>query len=246
MFLPDWLATNPGVDIALEERLSYEIAPAVAQGHADIGVLVPADSAGVEGLETFPFRIDRLVVIVPRGHALAGRRNIAFVDLLDEEFVGLVAGSALAEHLGWQSTRLGRSLKPRIRLRGLDAVCRMVESRVGIAVVPETAATRCRQTMAVNASWPISETANPATRTRRRLPHGGVSCGDCRRTGNGRYALSAKHGTQYTSTHGYMGSAAIDRLCTPQGGAASTYTPIGRAPGRYSQNGCVICEAVSK
>jgi DNA-binding transcriptional LysR family regulator len=153
-YLPDvlagWLATNPGVDIALEERLSYEIAPAVAQGHADIGVLVSADSAGVAGLETFPFRIDRLVAIVPRGHALAGRRNIAFVDLLDEEFVGLVAGSALAEHLAWQSTRLGRSLKPRIRLRGLDAVCRMVESRVGIAVVPETAAARCRRTMALS------------------------------------------------------------------------------------------------
>lgn len=152
-YLPDvlagWLATNPGVDIALEERLSYEIAPAIAQGHADIGVLVSTDSAGIEGLETFPFRIDRLVVIVPRGHALAGRRNIAFVDLLNEEFVGLVAGSALAEHLAWQSTRLGRSLKPRIRLRGLDAVCRMVESRVGIAVVPETAATRCRRTMAL-------------------------------------------------------------------------------------------------
>ena len=148
--LADWLATNPGVDIALEERLSYEIAPAVAQGHADIGVLVLADSAGVEGLETYPFRIDRLVVIVPRGHALAGQRNIAFVDVLDEEFVGLVAGSALAEHLAWQSTRLGRSLKPRIRLRGLDAVCRMVECRVGIAVVPETAAMRCRRTMALS------------------------------------------------------------------------------------------------
>src|ERR1700730_7350626 len=59
-------------------------------------------------------------------------------------------GSALAEHLAWQSTRLGRSLKPRIRLRGLDAVCRMVECRVGIAVVPETAAMRCRRTMALS------------------------------------------------------------------------------------------------
>jgi molybdate transport repressor ModE-like protein len=151
-YLPDvlagWLASNPGVDIALEERLSYEIAPAVAQGHADIGVLVLADLTGVEGLETYPFRIDRLVVVVPRGHALAGRRNIAFVDVVDEEFVGLVAGSALAEHLAWQSARLGRSLKPRIQLRGLDAVCRLVGCSVGIAVVPETAAKRCRRTMA--------------------------------------------------------------------------------------------------
>ena len=138
----------PGVDIALEERLSYEIAPSVAPRHADIGVLVLADLTGVEGLETYPFRIDRLVVVVPRGHALAGRRNIAFVDVLDEEFVGLVADSALAEHLAWQSARLGRSLKLRIQLRGLDAVCRLVGRSVGIAVVPETAAKRCRRTMA--------------------------------------------------------------------------------------------------
>jgi molybdate transport repressor ModE-like protein len=151
-YLPDvlagWLATNPGIDIALEERVSHEIAPAVAQARADIGVLT--DLAGAEGLETYPFRIDRLVVVVPRGHPLAGRRDIAFVDVLDDEFVGLVAGSALAEHLAWQSARLGRSLKMRIRLRGLDSVCRMVEYGVGVAVVPETAARRCRRTMALD------------------------------------------------------------------------------------------------
>ena len=151
-YLPDvlagWLATNPGIDIALEERVSHEIAPAVAQARADIGVLT--DLAGAEGLETYPFRIDRLVVVVPRGHALASRRDIGFVDVLDEEFVGLVAGSALAEHLAWQSARLGRSLKMRIRLRGLDSVCRMVEYGVGVAVVPETAARRCRRTMALD------------------------------------------------------------------------------------------------
>jgi DNA-binding transcriptional LysR family regulator len=107
----------------------------------------PVDLAGTEGLETYPFRIDRFVVVVPRGHALASRRDIAFVDVLDEEFVGLEDGSALAEHLARQSARLGRSLRLRIRLRGLDAVCRMVECGVGIAVVPETAAQRCRRTM---------------------------------------------------------------------------------------------------
>ena len=99
--------------------------------------------------------------------------------------------------------------------------------------------------MAVNASWPIPETANSAAGTGCRLSHGGVWCGDCRRAGNRRYALSANHGAQYASTHGSMGRAAIDRLCTPQEGAAGTYTPIGRAPGRHSQNRRVICEAAS-
>jgi DNA-binding transcriptional LysR family regulator len=151
-YLPDalagWLASNPGIDIALEERISHEIAPAVAQAHADIGLLT--DLVGAQGLETYPFCVDKLVVVVPRDHVLAGRRDIAFADVLDEEFVGLTTGSALADHLAWQSARLGRSLKLRIRLRGLDAVCRMVERGVGIAVVPETAARRCRQTMALS------------------------------------------------------------------------------------------------
>jgi molybdate transport repressor ModE-like protein len=146
--LSGWLATNHGVDIALEERLSHEIAPAVAQAHTDIGVL--ADSAGVEGLETYPFRIDRLVVVVPRGHKLTARRDAKFVDLLDEEFVGLEAGSALAGHLAWQAARLGRSPKLRIQLRRMDAVCSMVQSGVGIAVVPETVARRCRRTMSLS------------------------------------------------------------------------------------------------
>jgi molybdate transport repressor ModE-like protein len=146
--LSGWLATNHGVDIALEERLSHEIAPAVAQAHTDIGVL--ADLAGVEGLETYPFRIDRLVVVVPRGHKLAVRRDATFVDVLDEEFVGLEAGSALAGHLAWQAARLGRSLKLRIQLRRMDAVCSMVQSGVGIAVVPETVARRCRRTMSLS------------------------------------------------------------------------------------------------
>src|SRR5580658_4599289 len=151
-YLPDalagWLAANPGVDIALEERLSHEIAPAVAQAHADIGVLT--DLAGAEGLETYPFRVDRLVVIVPRGHKLAARHDTTFVDVLDEEFVGLEAGSALVEHLAWQAARLGRSPKLRIQLRRMDAVCSMVQSGVGIAIVPETVARRCRRTMSLS------------------------------------------------------------------------------------------------
>jgi molybdate transport repressor ModE-like protein len=146
--LSGWLAANHGVDIALEERLSHEIGPAVAQAHTDIGVL--ADLGGVEGLETYPFRIDRLVVVVPRGHKLAARRDATFVEVLDEEFVGLEAGNTLAEHIAWQAARLGRSPKLRIQLRRMDAVCGMVQSGVGIAIVPETVARRCRRTMSLS------------------------------------------------------------------------------------------------
>lgn len=152
-FLPDalaaWLAANPGISLELEERPSHEVALAVAEGRADAGVL--ADWAGAEGLECLPFRRDRLCLVVPRDHPLAARRRLAFAEALAEDFIGLPQGSALAEHLASQAARLGRPLRPRLRLRGFDAICRLVERGAGVAVVPETAGRRCRRVMGIRA-----------------------------------------------------------------------------------------------
>jgi DNA-binding transcriptional LysR family regulator len=143
--LSNWPAMNPGVDIEVSERLSHEIGPAIAQSRADIGILTHL--GGAEGLQTFSFRADNLVLIAPRDHRLAGQRSLAFANVLDEDFVGLQEGSALADHLAWQAAQLGQSLRLRIRMRGLDAVCQMVEAGVGISVVPEIAARRRRRSM---------------------------------------------------------------------------------------------------
>lgn len=152
-FLPEALATyltaHPNIDIDLEERLSYEIVQAVAEGLAEIGIV--ADAVDLAGLETFPFRLDRLVLVVPRGHRLAARRRLAFREVVDYEFVGLSPGSALQEYLGQHAAHAGHPLRLRVRLRGFEAVCRMVERGVGLGVVPETAARRCRRSMAIRA-----------------------------------------------------------------------------------------------
>lgn len=150
-FLPDalagFLADNPHVDIDLEERPSHEIVEAVADGLADVGVV--ADIVDLHGLETLPFRVDRLVLVVPRDHALAGRRGIAFADLLDHPFVGLSPGSALQDLLNRQAARAGRALSFRVRVRSADAVCRLVERGVGLGIIPERAAQRCRRSSAI-------------------------------------------------------------------------------------------------
>jgi DNA-binding transcriptional LysR family regulator len=150
-FLPEALKTflrdNPGIDVDIEEQPSYDIIRLVADGFADVGIV--ADIVDFGGLETFPFAIDRLVVVMPHRHELAGARRVAFRDLLDHEFVGLAASNALQQHLGQHAVQAGRPLKLRVRLGSFDAVCRMVENGVGLAVIPETAARRCRQSMAI-------------------------------------------------------------------------------------------------
>lgn len=145
--LAEFLAAHPHIDVDLEERPSYEIADAVREGVADAGIV--SDAGDLAGLETLPFRADRLVLVVPRGHALARRRKLAFHDVLGRDFVGLSPGSALQEYLARHAQRFGRRLKLRVRLRGFDAVCRMVEQGVGVSVIPETAAQRCRKSMAI-------------------------------------------------------------------------------------------------
>jgi DNA-binding transcriptional LysR family regulator len=57
-------------------------------------------------------------------------------------FVGLGEDSALQQHLDLQAGRLGLRMRTRIRLRSFEAVCRMVEAGVGVAVVPAIAAER--------------------------------------------------------------------------------------------------------
>ena len=136
--LAAFLEANPNVDLDLDERPSPEVARAVAEGEADVGVA--ADHADLSGLDVMPFRTDRLVLVVSPGHALAGRRRIAFAEALESEFVGLAGDVALGGHLAGDAARAGGRIRTRVRVRGLDTACRMVALGAGIAVVPEDAA----------------------------------------------------------------------------------------------------------
>ncbi len=146
--LADFLAAHPSVDIDLEERPSHEIVEAVASGFAELGVV--ADYVDFAGLETLPFRVDRLVLAVPRAHPLAARRSAAFAEVLDHAFVGLAPGSALQDHVSRHAARSGRSLSFRVRVRTPDAACLMVERGVGVSILPETAARRARRSLAIS------------------------------------------------------------------------------------------------
>src|SRR5205809_6393422 len=78
-FLPEalssFLAAHPHVSIDLEERLSDEIVGLIAEGVADLGIVAGTVDAGA--LETYPFRRDRFVLVVARGHPLAKRARLS-------------------------------------------------------------------------------------------------------------------------------------------------------------------------
>jgi DNA-binding transcriptional LysR family regulator len=103
--LADFLAANPSVDVDLDERPSPEVAQAIAEGLAEVGIA--ADHVNLSGLVVMPFRTDRLTLVVPRGHPLADRGRVAFAEALANELVGLSGDSALGAHLAGHAARTG-------------------------------------------------------------------------------------------------------------------------------------------
>ncbi len=148
-FLPEplsqFLTSHPQVNVDLEERLSDEIVAAVADGKADIGIV--AGTEDITGLEVFPFRTDRFVLVTSLDHRLAASTKLAFADALDNDFVGTDRASSLQRFLSEKAERTGRRMKLRVQLRSFDGVCRMVAANVGIGIVPESSAIRSKQTM---------------------------------------------------------------------------------------------------
>jgi DNA-binding transcriptional LysR family regulator len=144
--LPPFLVLNPNVDIELEEKKSPEVMRQVASNRADIGIVAGGIDPTLE-LETFPFASNLLVVIMPRRHALGGKRKLAFVETLDHDYVGLGAASALQDFVSQQAERAGRQLRVRVRLSSFDVICQMVEGGAGLAIVPQATARRWQHFM---------------------------------------------------------------------------------------------------
>ena len=140
-FLPrdiaSFSADNPGIRIELEEEDSSEVVLAVLDGRADVGIF--ADRTPAHGLQVMNYRADRLVLVVPRGHALARRRSIRFEEAIEHDFVCLSKGTSLAKRLQAEAEALGRRLKTRIQVRSFDAMCQMVVAGMGVAVLPREA-----------------------------------------------------------------------------------------------------------
>ena len=143
-FLPEdlgaFIRQHPEVKIDLEEHLSTEVIRAVQEGAADVGVCNAVNGAG--DLQLLPYREDRLVLIVPRGHALCQTGEsgaIDFADALDYDQVGLHSNSSIYLAMRQAAAEVGRTIKLRIHVTGLDAMCRMIHNGLGVGVMPERA-----------------------------------------------------------------------------------------------------------
>jgi DNA-binding transcriptional LysR family regulator len=150
-FLPpvlrSYLASHGDVSIDLRERMSHDIVRAVSEGQTDIGIV--AGRVRTENLEVIPYRSDRLVLVVPTDHAMADRGPVDFAATLALDHVGLGEASAIHSFLREICDGLHQPWRLRIQVGNFEAACRMIEARVGVGILPESAARRHARQMAV-------------------------------------------------------------------------------------------------
>src|ERR1700753_1492981 len=91
--LPGFFRSHELVRLDLQERPSAEVVRGVEEGVAEIGIC--SADVTTRALARYSYRRDRLVMVVPSDHALAGKTKVAFADTLDYDHVGLFATSSI-------------------------------------------------------------------------------------------------------------------------------------------------------
>jgi DNA-binding transcriptional LysR family regulator len=140
--LPDdvaaFMARHPAVRVSLDERTSPDIVRGLHEGAADLGVLW--DLADLSGLQTVPYRADRLCVAMAPDHPLARRVSLRYADTLDQASVCVAPGGTMDQLLRRQAALLGRLPSHRIQVSSMDAACRIIAAGLGLGVLPREVA----------------------------------------------------------------------------------------------------------
>jgi DNA-binding transcriptional LysR family regulator len=133
------LAAHRDIRVDIEEAVSTQVLRGVREGSAALGVCW--DAADLRGLQTRPWRDDRLAVVMPAGHALAGHAQLSFAQTLPYEQVGLPPESAVQVMQQRAAALLGQSVRHRMVTATFDAALRVVRAQLAIAILPGELAT---------------------------------------------------------------------------------------------------------
>lgn len=148
-FLPQQLVTflsrHPLVQIEINEDISTNIVKSIAENRGEIGIF--GSGVVTSGLHVYPYQDDLISVIVPRSHPLAVKKTVRFSDVIDYDMVGLQEGSSIDMLCTRAAAELGRSFNLRIRMTGVDPLCRMVDANLGIGLAPNSIAQHYARTL---------------------------------------------------------------------------------------------------
>ena len=128
--------THPGVEVTVDYRKAEEIYTAVEDGRADLGLVAyPKARPGLRAITCWQ---ERLVVALPPGHPLSGKRPITLSQLQGQRFIGLAPDIPTRQHLDKVLRKEGLKISYIVELDNFETVKAAVVAEQAIAIVPES------------------------------------------------------------------------------------------------------------
>ena len=137
-FLGVFRRRHPQVRVEVRRGLGSRIPMEVLGREAELGVLTYRPTN--PGLTVIPFAEDDLVLLVATSHPLAGRKAVWVRELASESFLAHNVKSPNRERVVHTFERLRTPLNISMELPTLEAVKRLVEEGLGVALMPRRAA----------------------------------------------------------------------------------------------------------
>lgn len=131
--IADFQVRHPGVRFQLKEAGSREVEQNVVDGALELGMVTLPVSR--PELDVRPLTDDRIVLIAPQDHPLAGSGQVPLSALHGAALVGFERGSAIRQLVDTGLRQAGISMNVVMELRSIPAIIRMVRSTGNLAFV---------------------------------------------------------------------------------------------------------------
>jgi DNA-binding transcriptional LysR family regulator len=146
--LAQFLPQHGRISVRMQEGSNTEIAHAVREGRADMGVL--AGEVDFTGLKKWRFASDRVVAVVSQRHPWVERESVGFAELMEQPLIALNQGSSMRDFVGEKVTSMGLPpIQPRVEVGSFDAMCLLVAAGIGVALAGESVVLRYRSRHAI-------------------------------------------------------------------------------------------------
>ncbi|WP_028535458.1 LysR family transcriptional regulator [Paludibacterium yongneupense] len=130
----------PNIELTMVEDGARSIESSVKSGQLEVGVAVlPLDS---EVFDHLAFARDPLCLVAPAGSRWQGRKSVKLDELADEPIVFYPEEFSLTTRILEGFARIGKPIHIAGRSAHWDFIVAMVQSRLGIALLPQIVASR--------------------------------------------------------------------------------------------------------
>lgn len=126
---------HPSLDLTVTIGSEDSVLRGLQDFDIDVGIVAEPDP--VPGLHIAPYRSERIVAVVPRGHRLAARGAIALQDLAGESVILREPGSKTRDRVERACAQHGVALHCAMEINSREATLHAVASGMGISFVTQ-------------------------------------------------------------------------------------------------------------